>query len=107
MVKLEFRDKEELKAFIRLLHEIVLELESSAMHEQDPFKRYELRARQELMEDLLPKVERKQFNQQNKNSVSISKAVALVIFIYRDIALDVYADMLRHRIVEHIHREMV
>jgi hypothetical protein len=107
MVKLEFRDKEELKAFIRILHEIILELESSAMLLADPFKRYELKARQELLEDILPKVERKQFNQQKKNSIQITKALALVIFIYREIAVDVYADMLKHRIVEHIHREMV
>lgn len=107
MVKLEFHNKEELKAFIRLLHEIVLELESAAMAESDGFKRYELRARQELLEDMLPKVERKQHNRQVRNSVQITKAVALVIFIYRDIALDVYADMLKHRIVETIHKGMV
>ena len=107
MVKLEFRDKEELRAFIRLLHEIILELESASMFEADSFKKYELLARKELMEELLPKVERKQFNTQKKNSIQITKAVALVIFIYREIVLDVYADTLKHRIVETIYREMV
>lgn len=107
MVRFEFQDKEELKAFIRLMHEIILELESVIMTESDSFKNYELHARKELLEELLPKIERKQFNQQRKSSVSVSKAVAIIIFIYRDIVVDVYADMLKHRIVEHIHRGMV
>ena len=107
MIKLKFHNKEELSAFIRLLQEIVLSLEAEHLAESDAFARFEISARIELLEELLSKVEKKQFNQQQKTSVNISKAVALIIFQNRDIVLDVYAEMLKNRIVENIHREMV
>jgi len=107
MIKLKFHNKEELSAFIRLLQEIVLNLEAEQMAERDPFKKFEIEARLELMEELLPKVSKKQFNQTIKSTVDISKAIALIIFQHREIVLDVYAEMLKNRIVEHIHRQMV
>jgi len=107
MLKLKFNNKEELNAFIRLLQEIVLSLEAEQMGERDGFKRFEIAARIELIEELMPKVMKKQFNQQAKSSVPISKAVGIIIFQYREIVVDVYAEMLKNRIVEHIHREMV
>ncbi len=107
MIKLKFNNKEELGAFIRLLQEIVLSLEAEQINERDSFKKFEISARIELMEELLPKVSKKQFNQQQKSSVDISKAVAIIIFQNRQIVLDIYAEMLKNRIVEHIHREMV
>lgn len=107
MIKLQFHNKEELSAFIRLLQEIILWLEAEQMQESDSFKRFEIAARIELMEELLPKVSKKQFNQQIKSSISITKAVAIIIFQNREIALDIYAEMLKNRIVESIHREMV
>jgi hypothetical protein len=107
MIKLQFHNKEELSAFIRLLQEIILWLESEQMQESDSFKRFEIAARIELMEELLPKVSKKQFNQQIKSSISITKAVAIIIFQNREIALDIYAEMLNNPIVESIHREMV
>ncbi len=107
MIKLKFHNKEELSAFIRLLQEIILSLEAEHMSANDAFVRFEISARIELLEELLSKVAKKQFNQQQKTSVNISKAVALIIFQNREIVLDVYAEMLKNRIVENIHREMV
>ncbi len=80
MIKLQFHNKEELGAFIRLLQEIILWLEAEQMQESDSFKRFEIAARIELMEELLPKVSKKQFNQQLKSSIAITKAVAIIIF---------------------------
>lgn len=107
MIKLIFNNKEELSAFTRLLQEIVLSLESEQMLESDSFKRFEISARIELMEELLPKVLKKQFNQQAKSSIPITKAVGIIIFQYREIVVDIYAEMLKNRIVQNIHREMV
>ncbi len=107
MIKLQFHNKEELGAFIRLLQEIILWLEAEQMQESDSFKRFEIAARIELMEELLPKVSKKQFNQQLKSSIAITKAVAIIIFQNREIGVDIYAEMLKNRIVESIHREMV
>ena len=107
MIKLIFHNKEELSAFIRLLQEIVLELESEQLNEQDGFKRFEVSARIELLEELLPKVMKKQFNQQVRSSIPITKAVGIIIFQHREIVVDIYAEMLKNRIVENIHREMV
>jgi len=107
MIKLQFHNKEELSAFIRLLQEIILWLEAEQMQESDSFKRFEIAARIELMEELLPKVSKKQFNQQVKTSINISKAVAIIIFQNREIAVDIYAEMLKNRIVERIHKDMV
>lgn len=106
-MKFQFQNKEELKAFIRLLQEINLELESLSLQETDLFRRYEIAARIELLDELLPKVLKKQFNQQVKTSIEISKAVSIIIFQYREIAVDIYAEMLKNRLVETIHREMV
>jgi len=107
MIKLQFHNKEELSAFIRLLQEIILWLEAEQMQEADSFKRFEIAARIELMEELLPKVSKKQFNQQIKSSINISKAVGIIIFQNREIAVDIYAEMLKNRIVERIHKDMV
>jgi len=107
MIKLKFHNKEELSAFIRLLQEIVIELEAEQMSETDTFKRFEISARIELLEELMPKVMKKQFNQQSKSSISMTKAVGIIIFQYREIVVDIYTEMLKNRIVENIHREMV
>ena len=107
MIKLQFNNKEELSAFTRILQEIILALEVDQMNEIEPFKRFEISARIELLEELLPKVMKKQFNQQIKSSISISKAIGIIIFQFREIVVDIYADMLKNRIVENIHREMV
>jgi hypothetical protein len=107
MIKLKFSNKEELNAFTRLLQEIVLNLEAEQMSELDGFKRFEISARIELLEELLPKVMKKQFNQQAKSSINITKAVGIIIFQNREIVVDIYAEMLKNRIVESIHREMV
>ena len=107
MIKLQFHNKEELGAFIRLIQEIIIELESSQINESDPFNKFEIAARIELLEELLPKVSKKQFNQQVKSTIAITKAIGIIIFQYREIAVDIYADILKNRIVESIHREMV
>jgi len=106
-MKLEFIDHSELDAFIRLLQEIVLTLEAELPSKTEILDRYETEARIELLEDLYPKVAKKQFNNQKKNSVTITKAVGIIIFQHREIALDVYAEMLKNRIVQDIHQEMV
>ena len=74
---------------------------------QDMLDRYETLARIELLEELYPKVAKKQFNSQKKNSVEISRAIALILFKYREIEVDIYADVLKNRIVQHIHQDMV
>ncbi len=106
-MKITFADHNELNAFIRLLQEIVLTMEAELPSKEDILDRYETEARIELIEELYPKVARKQFNTQKKNSVTITKAVGLIIFQYREIALDVYAEVLKNRIVQDIHQEMV
>jgi hypothetical protein len=106
-MKITFNNRDELEAFIRLLQEIVLSLESELLTTTDPYDRYEISARIELIEELYPKVAKKQFNTQKKNSVNITKAVAIIIFQNRDIVIDIYAEMLKNRIVQDIHREMV
>lgn len=106
-MKIEFYDHNELDAFIRLLQEIVLTMEAELPYKTDPLDRYETMARIELIEGLYPKVAKKQFNSQKKNSVEISKAIALVLFQYRHIEVDIYANMLKNRIVQHIHKDMV
>lgn len=107
MIKIELNSKDELSAFVRLLQEMVMELESQIINESDAFARFELSAQKELLEEILPKVERKQNNEQKKNSIKINKATAMVVFKYREIAVDVYADMFKTLIVEKIYREMV
>jgi len=107
MIKLAFHNKEELNAFTRLIQEIVLALEADQMNETDGFKRFEISARIELLEELLPKVLKKQFNQQIKSTIVISKAIGIIIFQYREIVVDIYAEMLKNRIVQNIQREMV
>jgi hypothetical protein len=107
MIKIEFKNREELKAFIRLSQEIIIELESLILNEDDSFKSFDYSAQKELLEEILPKVERKQFNQQKTNSISINKATAIVIFKHREIVVDVYAEMLKNLLVEKIYREMV
>ena len=106
-MKFQFHNKEELKAFIRLLQEIELELESETIGEKDIFRRFEISAKIELLDELLIKVSKKQYNQQQKNSVNLSKAVSIIIFQYREIVVDIYAEMLKNRLVETIHRDMV
>ena len=106
-MKLEFADHNELEAFLRLLQEIVLTLEAETPSKTEILERYETEAKIELIEELYPKVAKKQFNNQKKNSVTITKAVGIIIFQYREIALDVYAEMLKNRIVQNIHQEMV
>jgi|GEM_PF-2290588 hypothetical protein len=107
MLQFQFHNKEELNAFIRLGQEIILELEAEKIRERDSFKKYEIAAQLELMEELMPQIYKKQFNQQLKNSVKLSKAVCLIIFQNRNIAIDIYADLLKNRLVETIHRNMV
>jgi hypothetical protein len=106
-MKVVFNNHDELDAFIRLLQEIVLTMETELMAKTDAYERYEIEAKIELIEELYPKVAKKQFNSQKKNSVNITKAVAIIIFQYREIAIDIYAEMLKNRIVQEIHREMV
>jgi hypothetical protein len=84
-----------------------MELESENITEEDSFKRYEIQAKIELMEEILPKIERKQFNTQVKNSVQLTKAVAIILFQNRSIVVDIYAEMLKNRLVQEIHREMM
>ncbi len=106
-MKFQFHNKEELKAFIRLLQEIELELETESIGETDIFRRFEISARIELLDDLLIIVSKKQFNQQQKNSINLTKAVSIIIFQYREIVVDIYAEMLKNRLVETIHKDMV
>jgi len=106
-MKLEFNDHNELDAFLRLLQEIVLTMEAELPNKTGMLDRYETEARIELIEELYPKVAKKQFNNQKKNSVTITKAIGIIIFQYREIALDIYAEMLKNRIVQDIHQEMV
>jgi hypothetical protein len=106
-MKFQFHNKEELKAFITLLQEINLQLESELMSETDSFKRYEISARIELLDELFPIVYKKQFNQQVKSSIKITKAVSIIIFQNRDIIVDIYTELLKNRLVETIHRNMV
>ena len=103
----KFQNKEELKAFIRLMQEISMELEAVLMRETDIFRRYEISARVELIDELMPKIMKKQFSKQIKNSVEISKAIGIIIFQHQEIAVDIYAEMLKNRLVETIHRDMV
>jgi len=102
-----FANKEELKAFIRILQEISMELESLKLQETDIFRKFEVEARMELIDDLMPKVMKKQFSKQIKNSIEISKAISIIIFQYREIAVDIYADVIKNRLVESIYQEMV
>ena len=106
-MKIKFNNRDELDAFIRLLQELVLTMEAELQSKTDMFERYETEAKIELLEELYPKVAKKQFNSKEKNSVKINKALALIIFRYRDVAVDVYTDLLKNRIVETIHRDMV
>ncbi len=106
-MKFQFHNKEELNAFITLLQEINLQLESELMSEMDSFKRYEISARIELLDELFPVVYRKQFNQQVKSSIKITKAVSIIIFQNRDIIVDIYTELLKNRLVETIHKNMV
>ncbi|OIO99402.1 MAG: hypothetical protein AUJ98_11295 [Bacteroidetes bacterium CG2_30_33_31] len=106
-MKIEFVDHNELEAFIRLLQEIVIALEAELLSKTNYLDKYETQARIELLEDLYPKVAKKQFNNQRKNTVIITKAIALIIFQYKDIVIDIYAEMLKNRIVQNIHRDMV
>lgn len=106
-MKIEFNDHSELDAFIRLLQEIVIAMEAELPTKNDSLDRYETLARIELLEELYPKVAKKQFNSQKKNSVEITRAIALILFKYRSIEVDIYADFLKNRIVQYIHRDMV
>lgn len=106
-MKIEFLDHSELDAFIRLLQEIVLTMEAELPNKTEALDRYETLARIELLEELYPKVAKKQFNSQKKNSVEITRAIGLVLFQYRHIEVDIYADFLKNRIVQFIHRDMV
>lgn len=103
----KFHNKEELKAFIRLMQEISIELEALLLNESDIFRRYEISARMELIDELMPKIMKKQFSKQIKNSVEITKAIGIIIFQYQEIVVDVYAEMLKTRLVEIIHRDMI
>ncbi|MCK5846826.1 MAG: hypothetical protein KAG84_05270 [Bacteroidales bacterium] len=103
----KFTNKDELSAFIRILQEISMELESLLLNETDIFRRYEVSARIDLIDEILPKLMKKQFSKQLKNSIEISKAVNIIIFQYREIVVDVYADVVKNRLVESIYREMV
>jgi hypothetical protein len=106
-MKFQINSKEELSAFIRIIQEINLELETALLSEADLFRRYEISARIELLDDLLPKVMKKQFNQQSKTKIEISKAVSIIIFQYREIAVDIYAELIKNRLVENIHKDMI
>ncbi|RLD46171.1 MAG: hypothetical protein DRI86_03870 [Bacteroidetes bacterium] len=103
----KFSNKDELKALIRILQEISMELESLVHTETDIFRKYEVSARVELIDEILPKLMKKQFSKQVKSSIEISKAVSIIIFQYREIAVDIYAEVLKNRLVETIYREMV
>ncbi len=107
MMKFQLNNKEELDAFIRILQEINMELESTLLKEHDLFRRYEIAARIELLDELLPKVLKKQFNQQQRSSITISKAVSIIIFQYRQIVVDIYAELIKNRLVESIHKDML
>ncbi len=106
-MKFQINSKEELSAFIRVIQEISLELEATLNKESDIFRRYEIAARIELLDDLLPKVMKKQFNQQSKTKIEISKAMSIIIFQYREIAVDIYAELIKNRLVETIHKDMI
>ncbi len=84
-----------------------MELEGLLMSETDIFRKYEVSARIELIDELMPKLMKKQFSKQQKNSIEISKAISIIIFQYREIAVDVYAEVLKNRLVESIYQEMV
>ena len=103
----KFHNKEELNAFIRLLQEISLELEGLQIQETDIFRKFEISARIELIDDLLPKLMKKQFSKQVKNSIELSKAVSIIIFQYQDIVVDVYTELIKNKLVESIYQEMV
>lgn len=103
----KFSNKDELKALLRILQEISMELEGLLMSETDIFRKYEVSARIELIDELMPKLMKKQFSKQQKNSIEISKAISIIIFQYREIAVDVYAEVLKNRLVESIYQEMV
>ena len=106
-MKFQINSKEELSAFIRIMQEINLELEAILNAEKDIFRRYEISARIELIDELLPKVMKKQFNQQSKTKIDISKAVSIIIFQYREIVVDIYAELIKNRLVETIHKDMI
>lgn len=106
-MKITFVNKKELEAFLLLLQEISLSLEAKHMEESNPFERYETEARMELIDEIYPKVYKKQFNNQVKNTINITKALAIIIFQHRDILVDVYTEILKNRIVEHIHKDMI
>lgn len=106
-MKIQINGHDELDAFIRLIQEMVLSMESELPLKTDALDRYETKARIELLEELYPRVAKKQFNTQKKNSIEISKAICLIFFQYRHIEVDIYADFLRNRIVQTIHQEMV
>lgn len=106
-MKFQINSKEELSAFIRIIQEINLELESAISQEKDIFRRYEISARIELLDELLPKVMKKQFNQQSKTKIEITKAISIIIFQYREIAVDIYAELIKNRLVETIHKDMI
>ena len=103
----KFHNKEELKAFIRLLQDISLELEGLQIKETDIFRKFEIAARIELIDDLLPKLMKKQFSKQMKNSIELSKAVSIIIFQHQDIVVDVYTELIKNKLVESIYQEMV
>ncbi len=103
----KFHNKEELNAFIRLLQEISLELEGLQIQETDIFRKFEISARIELIDDLLPKLMKKQFSKQVKNSIELSKAVSIIIFQHQDIVVDVYTELIKNKLVESIYQEMV
>ena len=84
-----------------------MELEGLLMSETDIFRKYEVSARIELIDELMPKLMKKQFSKQQKNSIEISKAISIIIFQYREIAVDIYAEVLKNRLVESIYQEMV
>ncbi len=106
-MKFVFSNRDELNAFIRLLQEIVIELESQLLNAENFVQKYEIEAKIEIIEEIYPKVARKQFNAQVKNSINITKALAIIIFQNSHIVVDVYAEMLKNRLVEFIHRDMI
>jgi len=103
----KFANKEELNAFIRILQEISLELESLVLQETDIYRKFEVEARIELIDQLMPKLMKKQFSKTIKNSIDISKAISIIIFQYREIVVDIYADVIKNRLVASIYQEMV
>ncbi len=84
-----------------------MELEGLLMSETDIFRKYEVSARIEIIDELMPKLMKKQFSKQEKNSIEMSKALSIIIFQYREIAVDIYAEVLKNRLVESIYQEMV